>query len=84
MLWDFTYFCCAILELESVGSWRDAAALNTHTRTRVKFSAHHWVHAQLLHKSSYLAEKKPEADFYIAGTFGIEAPPTGVVSKQSL
>lgn len=25
------YFCCAILELESVGSWRDAAALNTHT-----------------------------------------------------
>ena len=31
MLWDFTYSCCAILELESVGSWRDAAALNTHT-----------------------------------------------------
>lgn len=79
------------MELESVGSWRDAAALNT--RTQVKFSAHHWVHAQLLHKSSSLSlcrawlsagEKKREADFYIGGTFRIEAPPTGVVSKQSL
>lgn len=83
--------CCGILLTSAVQYWSlnlwDLGGMLppwTHTRTRVKFSAHHWVHAQLLHKSSYLAEKKPEADFYIAGTFGIEAPPTGVVSKQSL